>query len=142
MEKERLLHFDLLRILACFSVVMLHAAAQFWYGKPVDSPEWLIINSYNAVVRFGVPIFVAISGALFLAPDREMNWRKLYLHNILRLVILYYVWSVFYGLFDCRSYELSQLSLNDIVMEIFQSRYHLWYLPMINSPPIQAATGR
>lgn len=27
MKQERLLHFDLLRILACFGVIMLHAAA-------------------------------------------------------------------------------------------------------------------
>ena len=86
MKQERLLHFDLLRILACFSVIVLHAAAQFWYGLPIDSTDWLVVNSYNAVFRFGVPVFVAISGALFLAPSREVNMRKLFFHNILRLV--------------------------------------------------------
>ena len=131
MKQERLLHFDLLRILACFSVIVLHAAAQFWYGLPIDSTDWLVVNSYNAVFRFGVPVFVAISGALFLAPSREVNMRKLFLHNILRLVILYFVWSALYGLYDCRNYEWSQLSMNDILMEIFLGRYHLWYLPMI-----------
>lgn len=131
MGKERLLHFDVLRILACFSVIVLHTAAQFWYSLPIDSTDWLIVNSYNAVVRFGVPIFVAISGALFLAPSRKVDMRKLFLHNILRLVILYFVWSALYGLFDCKSYDWSRLTVNDIMIEVFSGRYHLWYLPMI-----------
>ena len=79
-ENGRMLHYDLLRILACFSVVMLHSAAQFWYTIPVTEPEWVIANSYDAVSRFGVPIFVMISGVLFLNNDREINLKRLYTH--------------------------------------------------------------
>ncbi len=129
MERERLVHFDLLRILACFSVVMLHSAAQFWYGLPVTSSDWLVINSYDAVVRFGVPIFVMISGALFLNNDKEINLKKLYTHNILRLVVLYIVWSILYALLDCRA-NWSVIHIGDILREIFASQYHFWYLPM------------
>lgn len=128
---ERLVHLDLLRILACFSVVMLHSAAQFWYALPVTSMEWKIANSYDAVFRFGVPVFVMISGALFLQGEGQVNLKRLYTHNILRLVILYVVWSVIYGIFDCRGYEWSVLDKGDIIREIFAGRYHLWYLPMI-----------
>ncbi len=128
---ERLVHLDLLRILACFSVVMLHSAAQFWYTLPVTSTDWKIANSYDAVSRFGVPIFVMISGALFLQGEGDVDIKKLYTHNILRLIILYLIWSCLYGLFDCRDYEWSILDKGDIFREIFASRYHLWYLPML-----------
>ncbi len=129
---ERFVHLDLLRILACFSVVMLHSSAQFWYELPVEEADWLVANSYNAVSRFGVPIFVMLSGALFLSPQKETNLKKLYLHNILRLVVLYIVWCALYGLFDCCfSFSWSQLSPRDVLREIFAGRYHLWYLPML-----------
>lgn len=131
MKQERLVHMDFLRILACFSVVMLHGAAQFWYDLPVTSAEWQIVNSYNAIVRFGVPIFVMISGAIFLSPGKEINIKRLYTHNILRLAIIYFVWSAFYGVFDCLRSEWSVLSVNDILTEVYAGRYHLWYLPMI-----------
>jgi len=130
-QEGRMVHLDLLRILAAFSVVMLHSAAQFWYTLPITSTDWKIANSYDAVFRFGVPIFVMISGALFLQGEGEVNLKKLYSHNILRLVILYLLWSVLYGLFDCRGYEWSILDKGDIFREIFAGRYHLWYLPMI-----------
>lgn len=128
---NRMVQLDLLRILACFSVVMLHCAAQFWYTLPVTETNWKIANSYDAVFRFGVPVFVMISGALFLPATKEIDLKRLYTHNILRLVIIYVVWSCIYGLFDCRFYSWSVLDKGDIIREIFAGRYHLWYLPMI-----------
>ena len=84
MEKQKKsgyqLYIDILRIVACFSVIMLHASAQPWYSLPVDGIGFKIANSYDALFRFGVPVFVMISGALFLAPDREITIKKLYWH--------------------------------------------------------------
>ncbi len=131
MKQERLIYMDILRILACFSVIMLHSAAQFWYDLPVKSLDWLIVNSYNAIVRFGVPIFAAISGALFLSSPKQISLKRLYVHNILRIVILYFLWSAIYGLYDCRKFNWSMITLNDVLIEIYAGRYHLWYLPMI-----------
>lgn len=130
-ENNRMVQLDLLRILACFSVVMLHCAAQFWYTLPVTELDWKIANSYDAISRFGVPVFVMLSGALFLPATKEINLKRLYTHNILRLVIIYVVWSCIYGLFDCRVYTWSMLGKEDIIIEIFAGRYHLWYLPVI-----------
>lgn len=123
--------YDILRILAAFSVVMLHSAAQFWYDLDVKSSEWVIANSYDSVFRFGVPIFVMLSGAIFLDGDYQLNIKRLYRHNILRLIILYVLWSGIYGMIDCINYGMSTLHINDIVREMLSGRYHLWYLPMI-----------
>lgn len=130
--KSRMIHLDLLRVFAAFSVVMLHSAAQFWYTLDMSSTEWLIANTYDALFRFGVPVFVMLSGALFLAPDYEMNVKRLYKHNILRLAIIYSVWSVVYGLLDCfTKYDIRQMGLKQILREIISGRYHLWYIPML-----------
>ena len=130
-DNQRKIQYDLLRILAAFSVVMLHSAAQFWYDLDVRSAEWVIANSYNAVFRFGVPIFVMISGALFLDNGYRLNLKRLYIHNILRLVILYIVWSCIYGLYDCVGHGFSSLSYKEILREMLSGRYHLWFIPMI-----------
>lgn len=131
MKQSRMIHFDILRVLACFSVVVLHSAAMCWYYIPIDSMDWLIVNSYNAIVRFGVPIFVMISGALFLVPEKKLDLKRLYSHNVLRLIIIYIVWSAVYGIYDCELSSWSVLTLNDILTEVYEGRYHLWYLPMI-----------
>lgn len=131
MKQERMLHLDLLRILACFSVVLLHSSAQYWYGLPLTDKNWLVINTYDALVRFGVPIFVMISGSLFLSPGKTIDLKRLYCHNILRLAILYIVWSAIYGLYDCICSDQAAISINEMLLEVYSGRYHLWYLPMI-----------
>lgn len=125
------LYIDILRIIACFSVIMLHASAQPWYSLPVDGTGFKIANSYDALFRFGVPVFVMISGALFLAPDREITIKKLYRHNILRLAVLYVFWSCLYGLMDCRGFDPAGIGRKDVLREMILGRYHLWFLPMI-----------
>ncbi len=129
--EHRQFHYDILRIIAAFSVVMLHGSAQFWYELPVTDADWLITNSYDALFRFGVPIFVMISGALFLNPSGEIKVKRLFTHNILRIVILYGVWSCIYGLYDCRGFDVSLVTWKDYVREMLGGRYHLWFLPMI-----------
>lgn len=129
--KRRVLHYDLLRILAAFSVVMLHSAAQHWYVLDIYSKEWVIANSYDAVFRFGVPIFVMISGALFLSPKYQLDISRLYKHNILRYVVIYVVWSCIYGLWDTRTWDFAEAGWKPVFRELLYGRYHLWFLPMI-----------
>ena len=68
----RILYFDFLRIFATLAVMVLHVAAQNWYSTSVSSFEWQTFNFFNSIVRWGVPIFVMISGALFLN-ERETH---------------------------------------------------------------------
>lgn len=130
--EQRKVHIDLLRIFACFSVVMLHSASQYWYDLEVGSFEWLVCNSYDAAFRFGVAIFVMISGMLFLGREGEVELKKLYKNNILRLITAYWVWSALYGLWDCREwFGAAGTTWKDYTMEILLGRYHLWFIPMM-----------
>lgn len=128
---QRELHYDILRIFAAFSVVMLHSAAQHWYTLDIYGSDWIIANSYDAVFRFGVPVFVMISGALFLSPSYKLDIKRLYRRNILRMAIIYVLWSVLYGVYDVISNGYYNYGLKVILRELIYGRYHLWFLPMI-----------
>lgn len=130
MKEDRKLHIDLLRIVACISVIMLHSASQYWYELPVTDTRWMVYNTWDAVSRFGVPVFVMISGMLFLSREGELNLRKLYCNNILRLAVAYAVWSIVYGLWDCREWGAGA-TVRDYVAECVLGRYHLWFIPML-----------
>lgn len=128
---DRIIHYDLLRIAACFSVVMLHTSAQLWYDYPINSTTWLICNSWDGLVRFGVPIFVMISGAVFLKGTRPLDVKRLYVHNILRLVVMYILWCLVYALWDCSKFDMRQAGFKAFINEWISGRYHLWFLPML-----------
>lgn len=132
MKENRKLHIDLLRIVACISVIMLHSSSQYWYEFLVTDGRWLVYNSWDAVSRFGVPIFVMISGMLFLSREGQPDVRKLYRSNILRLAAAYSFWSVAYGLWDCRTWLGAEgVTLRDYAAELVLGRYHLWFIPML-----------
>lgn len=128
-QDKRMVHYDLLRIVAAFSVVMLHSAGQKWYELPVTGREWQIADAWDALFRFGVPIFVMISGVIFLS--RDVDIRRLYSHNIFRLLAMYLIWSGIYGLYDCRNFDLQAAGWKAVLKEVLSGRYHLWFLPMI-----------
>lgn len=130
-EDNRMVHYDLLRIMAAFSVVMLHCSAQFWYTLDINSTEWLVANSYDALFRFGVPVFVMLSGALFLPKGRALSLKRLYSHNILRIAAIYVFWSCMYGLLDSSRFDFGEAGWKDVAKEMLLGRYHLWFLPMI-----------
>lgn len=131
-ENGRKINIDLLRILACFSVIMLHSASQYWYDIPVTRLRWIVCNSYDAVSRFGVPVFVMISGMLFLSREGEIPVKKLYRNNILRLAAAYVIWSVLYGIWDCREWMgAAGVTWRDYAAEMILGRYHLWFVPMM-----------
>lgn len=55
--------FDVLRIVAAFFVVVIHVSGWILYSFPADSPDWMIVNFFNTLARFAVPVFFMISGA-------------------------------------------------------------------------------
>jgi surface polysaccharide O-acyltransferase-like enzyme len=63
-----------LRLIAMFAVVILHTASPLLFyhtGNPMQ--DWLVADIYNALVRFAVPVFVMITGALLLHRDYELG---------------------------------------------------------------------
>ena len=120
--KERVVYFDYLRVLATMAVIFLHVAAQNWYDTDVNTLNWHVFNIYDSIVRWGVPIFVMISGALFL--EKEIDIKKLYLKNILRLIIAFLFWSTIYSI-------INGGDILKILTNIIEGHYHMWFIPMI-----------
>lgn len=127
--KEREHNLDFLRILASFMVVFLHVSARSWSKVPLQSYEWYVLNLCDSFVRCAVPIFFMMSGKLFLSKD-TLSIRKLYLKNILHLLVAYYAWSFLYAIDQIGLYALvNQFSLSVFLKAVINSKYHLWYLP-------------
>ena len=128
MKEKRIVYFDYLRILAVFAVVMIHVAANKWKSIAVDSYEWQILNVYDGMVRWGVAVFVMISGALFLG--KEQSLRKIYKKNVLRMFIAYVFWSSFYAAVGYFLFHATD-SVKGMLLTIIKGHYHLWFILMI-----------
>lgn len=128
-SSQRVIYLDFLRVFATFSVIILHTAAQNWQEVDVHSFEWNCFNTWDSIVRWTIPVFVMISGALFLNPEREMSIKKLYGKNILRIITAFLFWSAVYTLRVW--YSNPQVQRIDLFTTFMQGHYHMWFLFMI-----------
>lgn len=119
---KRTVYFDYLRVLAIFSVILLHTAASNWYSADVNSFNWQVFNAYDSIVRWGVPVFVMISGALFLG--RTIPTKTIYTKYIFRILVAFFFWSFCYALFTCSG-------VKEMIACTISGHFHMWFLPMI-----------
>ena len=128
MRKEKIVYFDLLRILATFAVIVIHVCAEGWY-LDTNTLSWEIFNFFDGISRWAVPIFCMISGALFLDVDKKINTKSLYTKNILRIVTSFIFWSVIYAVLS--AFIKNEWNIVEIATEILKGHYHMWFLFMI-----------
>lgn len=134
---QRCYHLDILRILAISAVVLMHVSGHISLelSDNTSSLYWHICNIFDSGTRWAVPMFVMISGYLFLNPQKEISTKDIYKKYILRMAIAYVFWSFLYTLF-LTIYSGSKLSgldfvKNLIVGTITGGMYHLWFIPML-----------
>lgn len=124
--EERFIYLDVLRIIAAFAVITLHVSATRFYAS-FPSTEWEFCNIYDSLSRWGVPIFVMISGALFLDQNKTIIIKKLYSKNITRIFCALVFWSFIYQLYKTNA----DTTLWSFLSGVVKGPKHLWFLKML-----------
>lgn len=132
-KKERIIFLDLLRVTAIFCVMMIHALTSQFDEAEVAGVNWNILNIYDSLCRFCVPVLVMISGVFFLDAKREYSIQKLLKQNVLRLVTAYFFWAFSYAFFDAfLDYKtISAQFIKSVIQNTFTGKYHLWFVSMM-----------
>jgi surface polysaccharide O-acyltransferase-like enzyme len=135
-RSEQTAWIDLLRLFSVFAVVVLHAAVPFVLGfGRISKIDWLYGNIIDSSVRWSVPLFVIISGALLLNPKRHESFSAFYRKKISRILLPLLFWSAVYSamtsVFDFRAHNI--VSIKNIIGNFIIGRPypHLWYLFML-----------
>lgn len=132
-ETDRLIWADLLRVIAIAGIVLLHASSCYWKDYSVFSDNWTAMALYDSLARWALPIFIMISGMLFIGHKTEVSIKTLYSKYILRIVLVFIVWSLFYTFISyapsfLRGEELCPVT---VLKSFLRGYYHLWFLYMI-----------
>lgn len=77
-----------MRIAACFSIIILHMlfASTVYFEDVMSSGDALFERVAEHLLMWGVPLFLMISGALLLDPEKELTAKKL-VRYLKRIVI-------------------------------------------------------
>lgn len=125
---SRIWYFDLLRIVASYGIVVLHFSPLTPQDADVFSSSWRILITHSILFRWSVPVFLMISGALFLSDDRALSIRRLYGKSIVRIVTSFLFWSGIYALCHCIIYDKG---IWTFLNQLLRGHYHMWFLFVI-----------
>lgn len=125
---------DILRLLATLSVITFHICSGTMRVIPSNSFNYIVMNSLFSMITWCVPIFVIISGGLFLNPKREFTINKLFTKYIKRFVVAFSFWTIIYQIFYYANAIFTggnTLNWKGYLYEAIKGPYHMWYLYMV-----------
>lgn len=125
---------DIARIVAVLAIVMIHCSASFVIYYKKGTSEFIFGNLFDSIARMGVPLFLMISGSLFLDENKEITLKSIIAKNVKSLVIITIVWAIIYsGVYNIIFPLIlgGTVSIKNIIVGIVNGHYHMWYLYMI-----------
>lgn len=87
---------DPIRVLGTIAVVIGHVCDMAVFNKETAGGDWWVCNYVDAATRWAVPVYIMLSGALLLAPERNEPPLVFYRKRLARLGIAIAFWSAFF----------------------------------------------
>lgn len=129
--KERVKYCDALRLIAIISVVTIHVIAPFrdiYIGT--NKLYYFILTFFDSLTRMGVPLFFMLTGMFMLNTNKEKTITEFYKKRLPKLVIPFFVLSIFYYLYECIINNVD-MSFSNLLQQLTNSggtKYHFWFM--------------
>ena len=123
-RKKQIAYLQWLRLFAAGAVVLMHTAASKWSAAGADSAQWLALTGWDSLVRWPVPVFLMITGAIFL--PRRTTVRDALGRYVPRMAAAYLIWAAVYAI-----HSNPGGGFREILTAAASGHYHLWYLPFL-----------
>ena len=118
MVKVRLEYIDLLKVLSIFAIISIHIF-MIWKNAEIKNIQ---IYGFAAFARFGVPVFIMITGALMLNREIELgNFLKKKVKRLVEPFIFYYILTAIFIVFVLNS-------THEQVENVFAFRWYFWMI--------------
>ena len=92
-SKNRIYWVDWLKTIAILAVLLLHCSSKYLLPECVFQPNWYWGVFFESISRFGVPLFIMVSGFLILRKDQPISSVP---RRIKRILIPFIFWLVIY----------------------------------------------
>lgn len=121
---------DVVRALAIVLVALTHSASTGLTG-PVGTFDWWSALAWGSLARPSVPLFFLCTGALMLC--RDITPRRIFTHNLPRILCAMLVWAFLYRLAGLAGGGLTPAALWDAVKRtvLLQHEFHFYYLHIL-----------
>ena len=124
---------DVIRTVAIVAVIFLHATADLTVMQmnQFEIVRWATNDVYQSIGRLCVPLFVMLSGALLLQPEKHDTLTSFFKKRWARIGLPWIFWGAAYFAWDFLV-EGQPFTANTIVQGLLTGPYyHFWYLYML-----------
>lgn len=134
---KRSTFLDVLRVVATCAVVLLHTLTGAVDAVDINQypVERIVFLVTMDLITWCVPIFVLISGYLFLNPTKTISFSKMLTKYCRRIVLALFVFGVPFAMLELilveRTLRLSMVWQGFVMVLQGKSWSHMWYLYMI-----------
>ena len=135
-QKKRYFGIDLIRVLACFLVTLIHSAEIYYInneGGLIKDNKNIYPGIINSLSRVCVPLFVMISGYLLI--PMKTDYHTFLKKRFTRVSFPFIAFCIFYDIYYYikGKYNLSEMFLNipEILLNYGTDVGHLWFMYMI-----------
>lgn len=121
------------KVVAIVGIVGIHVCGHLVLAwGHVDATRWHFANLVDSAGRFGVPLFVLVSGAMLLRPGRAESVRVFCRKRASRIAVPLVVWTIFYLWFDAWTTG-REVTAHTFVQGFLWGRpyYHLYFLYIV-----------
>ncbi|MCE2572418.1 acyltransferase [Motilimonas eburnea] len=153
-SKSNLFFIDFLRCIAAIAVVAIHVLGPWreQFGI-VDENQWLAAVSYNGLLRWAVPVFFMISGALLIThqitAQSPFDCHHYIKRRVVKVLLPFVIWSLIYAMIggmDTTGWHWEQTRTLLSQANNHPTWYHLWFfysfIPMYFVIPLLAPVLR
>ena len=127
--------FEWARALGCVAIVALHVYTTLWesVGRASFGPVRAFVEGSLSIVlgRWAVPVFLMVTGALLLDPDKDVRWERLarYVGRMLFVLATFgLAFCLIESVYEHRAVSLAVLGEALLHLVSAQSWGHLWYV--------------
>ena len=92
--KNRILWVDWAKFLAIFAIILIHSSSSFLTSLPLFKGSWFISLFFEAIARWGVPVFIMVSGYLLLRKEYELG--TFLKKRLTRVLVPFIFWNFAY----------------------------------------------
>lgn len=132
--KKRIYEYDIVRMIATLSVIVVHISAMAIVGFEAYSPHSILTIFLNRLLKYTTPVFVYLAGSLIYESykNRPFTYSRFVIGRSKRILIPYVLISLmYYGFLTYVS--RGTLSVADFMMQTITGsvQYHLYFIPII-----------
>lgn len=129
--------FSYIRAVSCIAIIVLHTvfSSSLMYQNSLTPAQATASHVVSNCMMWAVPCFVMVTGALLLAPAKELSYRKLFGKYVFRIFVLLVTFCMVFRVFDIfmnhEAVNAGAFFKGFYQMFTATSWSHLWYLYLL-----------